>query len=353
MVNKKKKKSTSNVPKSVGRGGSRVTRQIVNKEVSVNESPEVNTFQSDKNGGDMESRPSLAEANVAGGPVVEHPEAPSGISRPTRTKVPSKTLNEEEVNAERAVHAKHQRAGHLGELRKRRNVVQDLITGPGVQLTEVEDAVESYDNQRDLKLQSDVLVNDWRAKRKALERLSFESGLSLKSAKSVKSYASSRYSLKERKRLMEEAKLEMQALKEKQELQPQKSLGTAQKSLGTESVVTLSSVSHTVQVAKNEESINRSTSVTPTYCMDGMITNCLSSHLPYSKTTPTACTPNSTQLPIYTHASLSPVITQSTPEIFTPSHVPHVTGLRAAATEYSPAITSLWTMPSPSRGPSL
>ena len=133
----------------------------------------------------------------------------------------------------------------------------------------------------------------------------------------------------------------------------QKSLGTAQKSLGTESVVTLSSVSHTVQVAKNEESINRSTSVTPTYCMDGMITNCLSSHLPYSKTTPTACTPNSTQLPIYTHASLSPVITQSTPEIFTPSHVPHVTGLRAAATEYSPAITSLWTMPSPSRGPSL
>ncbi|XP_068720527.1 arginine and glutamate-rich protein 1-like [Montipora capricornis] len=250
MVNNKKKKSTSNVPKSVGRGGSRVTRQIVNKEVSLNESPEVNTFQSDKNGGDMESRPSLAEGNVAGGPVVEHPEAPSGISRPTRTKVPSKTLNEEEVNAERAVHAKHQRAGHLRELRKRRNVAQDLITGPGVQLTEVEDAVEryeeafhnfvsshenclryevdeemralmidSYDNQRDLKLQSDVLVNDWRAKRKELERPPSESGLSLKSARSVKSYASSRNSVKKRKRLMEEAKLEMQALKEKQELQ--------------------------------------------------------------------------------------------------------------------------------------
>ena len=419
---------------------------------------------------------------MAGGPVVEHPEAPSGISRPTRTKVPSKTLNEEEVNAERAVHAKHQRAGHLGELRKRRNVVQDLITGPGVQLTEVEDAVEryeeafhnfvsshenclryevdeemralmidSYDNQRDLKLQSDVLVNDWRAKRKELERPPSESGLSLKSAKSVKSYASSRNSLKERKRLMEEAKLEMQALKEKQELQreleeiekgkaelsrklelldaktkvqrtemelmleqsveeetdgmndylkeyymqnqlkkellsqpdeltvtpnseaqpangqetmakglptvngaqSQFVLPSAQKSLGTESVVTLSSVSHTVQVAKNEESINRSTSVTPTYCMDGMITSCLSSHLPYSKTTPTPCTPNSIQLPIYTHASLSPVITQSTPGIFTQFHVPHATSLRAAATEYSPAITSQWTMPSPSRGPSL
>ena len=87
-----------------------MTRQIVNKEVSLNESPEVNRFQSDKNGGDMESRPSLAERYVAGGLVVEHPEAPSGISRPTRTKVPSKTLSEEEVNAEGAVHAKHQRA---------------------------------------------------------------------------------------------------------------------------------------------------------------------------------------------------------------------------------------------------
>ena len=72
--------------------------------------------------------------------------------------------------------------------------------------------IDSYDNQRDLKLQLDVLVNDWRAKRKELERPPSESGLSLKSAKSVKSYASSGNSLKERKRLMEEAKLEMQAL---------------------------------------------------------------------------------------------------------------------------------------------
>ena len=132
MGNNKKKKLTSNVPKSIGPGGLHVTRQIVNKMVSLNESPEVNTFQSEKNDGDMELRPSLAEGNVAGGPVVEHPEAPSGIRRPTRTKVPSKKLNEE-VNAEKAVHAKHQRAGHLGELRKWRKVVQDLITGPGVQ----------------------------------------------------------------------------------------------------------------------------------------------------------------------------------------------------------------------------
>lgn len=64
MGNKKKKKSTSNVPKSVGRGGSHVSRQMVNKVVSLNKSPEVNTFQSDKNGGDMELRPSLTEGNV-------------------------------------------------------------------------------------------------------------------------------------------------------------------------------------------------------------------------------------------------------------------------------------------------
>ena len=276
--------------------------------------------------------------------------------------------------------------------------MQDLITGPGVQLPKVEDAVEryeeafhnfvsshenylryevdgemralmtdSYDNQRDMKLQLDILVNYWRAKRKGLQRPPSESGLSLKSAKSVKSYASTGNSLKERKRLMEEAKLEMQALKEKQELQrdleeiekgkaelsrklklldaktkvqrtemelmleqsveeetdgmndyfkeycmqnqlkkelssqpdeltvtpnseaqpandqetvakglptvngaqSQFVLPSAQKSLGTASVVTLSSASHTVQVANSEESINRSTSVTPTYCMDG------------------------------------------------------------------------------------
>ena len=101
-------------------------------------------------------------------------------------------------------------------------------------------------------------------------------------------------------------------------------LPLAQKSLGTESVFTLSSISDTVQVANSEGSFNHSTSVTPTYCMDGMITSCLSSHLPYSKTTPTACTPNSIQLPLYTHTSLSPVIRQSTPGLFTWFYVLHV-----------------------------
>ena len=95
--------------------------------------------------GNNKKKKSTSNVPKSSGPVVEHPEAPSGISRPTRTKVPTKTLNEEEVNAERAVHAKHQRAGHVGELRKRRKVLQDLITGPGVHLPEVEDAVERYE----------------------------------------------------------------------------------------------------------------------------------------------------------------------------------------------------------------
>ena len=68
-------------------------------------------------------------------------QSSSGLSRKSRPKALSKTLNDEEVNAEKAVHAKRQRAGHLGEVRKRRNAVQDLITGPGMENTEVEDSV--------------------------------------------------------------------------------------------------------------------------------------------------------------------------------------------------------------------
>ena len=172
-----------------------------------------------------------------------------GISRPTRMKAPNNTFKEE-VDAEKAVHAKRQRAGHVGELRKWRNHVQELIKTPGIQVNEVEDSVaryeeafhnfvsshdnyllyeedeekkalmiDSYDNQRDMKLQLDILVYDWRAKMKGMERPPSESGFSLKSVKSEKSYASSRNSVVEKKRAMEEAKLEMQTLKERQELQ--------------------------------------------------------------------------------------------------------------------------------------
>ena len=176
------------------------------------------------------------------------PQDLNGVIRPTRMKVQS-TWNEQEVNAEKAVQAKRQRAGHIGELRKRRNQVQELLASPNVEVKEVETSVaryeeafhnfvcshdnyllyeddeekkelmlDSYNNQRDMKLQLNILVNNWRAKRKRMNRPSSESGFSLTSAKSDKSCAS-RNSVKEKKRVIEEIKLETQALQEKQELQ--------------------------------------------------------------------------------------------------------------------------------------
>lgn len=79
--------------------------------------------------------------------------------------------------------------------------------------------IDSYDNQRDMKLQLDILVNDWRAKRTGAGSPPSESGLSVRSAKSEKSYASSRNSVKEKKRVIKEAKLEMETLEKRQELQ--------------------------------------------------------------------------------------------------------------------------------------
>ena len=138
----------------------------------------------------------------------------------------------------------------VGELRKRRNVVQDFITNPGIKLTEVKEGVaryekafcnfvsshdnylpyeddeekialtnDSYDSQRDMKLQLDILVGEWREKKKRELRPLSEYNFSQVSARSVKSSALSAISVKERKKLMEEAKLEIRALKEKQELQ--------------------------------------------------------------------------------------------------------------------------------------
>ena len=159
----------------------------------------------------MELRPSLTERNVASGPVVEHPEAPSGISRPTRTKGPSKTLNEE-ANVERAVHAKHQRAGHLRVRFFKK--IQDWILKSERNRKRILRFFTRQINPRSL--------GSWRVKGTEESTLEMDClkwiVFCLKSAKRVKSFAFSGNSLKERKRLMEEAQLEMQALKEKQEL---------------------------------------------------------------------------------------------------------------------------------------
>ena len=54
-------------------------------------------------------------------------------------------MNEEEVRVEKALPAKHQRNGHLGELRKRQNCVQELITSPSVQEDELESVLTRYE----------------------------------------------------------------------------------------------------------------------------------------------------------------------------------------------------------------
>ena len=128
--------------------------------------------------------------------------------------------------------------------------MQDLITNPGIKATEVEEGVaryeeavrnfvsshdnylryeddeekisltyDNYDSQRDMKLQLDIFVSEWREKKKREGRPPSVYNFSQVSARSVKSSALSAISVKERKRLMEEAKLEIRALKEKQELQ--------------------------------------------------------------------------------------------------------------------------------------
>ena len=128
ITGKKKRKPTSSSKTKVGSERLHLTRHVA--EEVRNKSSEANTFRSDENGGNLDVQPLLAVGDVDLGSVGKDAQVSSGLSRESRSKAPSKTLNEEEVNAEKAVHAKRQRAGHLGELRKRRNALQDLITGP-------------------------------------------------------------------------------------------------------------------------------------------------------------------------------------------------------------------------------
>ena len=250
MTGKRHKKPKSCSSKKADRAKSHVAKPT--DLTSAAKSPQVDTLQSDENGGISEVWPSLAIENVDIGFDDEDPRESSDTGKPSRLRAPSKTVNEEEVRvekAEKALQAKHQRSGHLGELRKRRNCVQDLITSPSVQEAELESAltryeeafhkfvsshdnylrfeddeekrelmIDSYENQRDMKLQLETLVCEWRANRRRVSPPS-EAGFSLKSDKSEKSNATSRNSVQERKRVVEEAKLEMQALQERQELQ--------------------------------------------------------------------------------------------------------------------------------------
>ena len=133
------------------------------------------------------------------------------------------------MRAERAQHAKHQRSGHLGELRKRRIYLQEVMKSPIVQVMEVENGlaryeeafhkfvsshdvyksneddeekrelmIDNYESQRDVKLQLEDLVNEWKEKVKAQK---VRGPPSESSFKSMKSHSSSRESMREKKEI--------------------------------------------------------------------------------------------------------------------------------------------------------
>ena len=62
----------------------------------------------------------------------------------TRQKVPSKAVDQDEVRIERAIDMKARRAGHLGEVRKRLNFVESLLS-EGASVEEVIHNVECYE----------------------------------------------------------------------------------------------------------------------------------------------------------------------------------------------------------------
>ena len=65
----------------------------------------------------MEVRPLLTIENIDIGFYNENSQEISDTGRPIWLKAPSKLVNEE-IRVEKALQAKHERSGHLGDLRK-------------------------------------------------------------------------------------------------------------------------------------------------------------------------------------------------------------------------------------------
>nr|XP_058973685.1 uncharacterized protein LOC131800008 [Pocillopora verrucosa] len=217
--NSKSKKSKSSAKKGAHQqAATHVTPQKKNvpDSASTEKSPQ-RTFQGDENGGLEQVGPSLTSGNVEFGFYGEDPVEQGSSSRPVRLREPNKRIDELEVRVEKAVHAKRQRNWYLGELRKRRNCVQELILSPSTQISGVEAEICSYQNEREMKLQLEILINQWR--KKGVGTPPSESGLSHGSDKSERSCVSNRSSVKEKRRVAVEAELEVQTLKEKQELE--------------------------------------------------------------------------------------------------------------------------------------
>ena len=125
MTGKRHKKPKSCSSKKAHRAESHVGKPT--DLMPASKSPQVNTLQRDENGRISEAWPSLAIENVDIGFDDEDPRESGVTGKPSRLRAPSKTVNEEEVRVEKALQAKYQRSGHLGELRRRRNCVQYLI----------------------------------------------------------------------------------------------------------------------------------------------------------------------------------------------------------------------------------
>ena len=62
-----------------------------------------------------------------------------------RQIVPSKTIDSEEFRIERAIDLKARRAGHLGDVTKKLNLVQDLLAGGAIE-EEVLRSVDDYEH---------------------------------------------------------------------------------------------------------------------------------------------------------------------------------------------------------------
>ena len=168
--------------------------------------------------------------------------------RTTRQKVPSKAVDQDEVGIERAIDLNRRRAGHLGDVRKRLNFVQSLISEGGsaeevIQNVEcyerafrkfvdahetylrfevnegmINVANESYEKEKENKFLLDVELSTWKSKMKrATKAMSKSDHKSRRSSKTGRSSITS--SVREKRRILEEARLRVEALEQKQSLE--------------------------------------------------------------------------------------------------------------------------------------
>lgn len=193
--NSKSKKSNSSAMKS---GHERAVTCVPPQKENVADSapteklPE-DTFKDDENGGLEQVGPPLTSGNVEFGFYGEDSVEQGNSSKPVRLKEPKKRLDELEVRVEKALRAKRQQNWYFRELRKRRNCVQELILSHSTPISGVESEiyryeeafrnfvsshdnyfsfeddeekkqfiVNSYQNEREIKLQLEILTDQWR-----------------------------------------------------------------------------------------------------------------------------------------------------------------------------------------------